>query len=76
MLCALALISRPTGPGKTLLAFSAKGKFASVEKAVEVKVEKIKFDNALAKLLRAKPQPRKKIKTQGKRGPRTPILSK
>ena len=40
-----------------------------------MKVDKQKFDNALAKLLSAKPQPRKKIKTQGKRGPKTPIIS-
>jgi hypothetical protein len=39
-----------------------------------MKVEKEKFDAALAKLLRAKPQPRKKIKTKGKRGPKTPIF--
>jgi len=30
-----------------------------------MKVEKRKFDNALTKMLRAKPAPRKKIKTQG-----------
>lgn len=41
-----------------------------------MKVEKEKFDSALAKLLKAKPQPRGKIKTQGKRGPKTPILAK
>jgi hypothetical protein len=41
-----------------------------------VKVEKTKFDNLLGKLLRAKPEPRKKIKTKGKRGPKTPILSR
>jgi hypothetical protein len=40
-----------------------------------MKVEKQKFDDALTKLLRAKPQPRKKIKTKGKRGPKTPILN-
>jgi len=40
-----------------------------------MKVEKKKFDNVLDKLLRAKPEPRKQIKTQGKRGPKTPILS-
>jgi hypothetical protein len=40
-----------------------------------MKVEKEKFDTALAKLLRAKPQPRKKIKTQGKRGSKKPIIS-
>jgi hypothetical protein len=42
-----------------------------------MKVEKRKFDNALTKLLRAKREPRKKIKTQGRRrGPKTPILAK
>jgi hypothetical protein len=41
-----------------------------------MKVEKQKFDEALAKLLRAKPQPRKKIKTQGRRGSKAPIISK
>ncbi len=44
--------------------------------AREMKVEKRKFDNALTKLLRAKPEPRKKIKTPGRRGPKTPILAK
>jgi hypothetical protein len=44
--------------------------------ALERKVEKRKFDNALTKLLRAKREPRKKIKTQGRRGPKTPILAK
>ncbi len=41
-----------------------------------MKVGKRKFDDALTKLLRAKPEPRKKIKTQGRRGPKTPILAK
>ena len=40
-----------------------------------MKVHKDKFDGVLAKLLRAKPQPRKQIKTQGNRGPKKPILS-
>ncbi len=39
-----------------------------------MKVEKEKFDALLGKLLKAKPEPRKKIKTQGKRGPK-PIMS-
>jgi hypothetical protein len=39
-----------------------------------MKVEKEKFDNALAKLLKAKPEPRKKIKTAGRRGSKTPII--
>jgi hypothetical protein len=41
-----------------------------------MKVEKEKFDLLLGKLLKAKPEPRKKIKTQGRRGPKTPILTK
>jgi hypothetical protein len=42
----------------------------------KMKVEKRKFDKALSKMLRAKPEPRKKIKTPGRRGPKTPILAK
>jgi len=42
----------------------------------KVKVEKQKFDSLLGKLLATKPEPRKKIKTKGKRGPKTPILAK
>jgi hypothetical protein len=42
----------------------------------EMKVEKRKFDQALKKMLRAKPEPRKKIRTRGRRGPKTPILAK
>lgn len=41
-----------------------------------MKVEKRKFDNVLSKLLKAKPEPRKKIKTTGRRGSKSPILSK
>lgn len=41
-----------------------------------MKVEKEKFDTLLSKLIKAKPEPRKKIKTEGKRGPKTPILSR
>ena len=41
-----------------------------------MRVEKAKFDNLLNKLLKAKPEPRKKIKTKGKRGPKVPILAK
>jgi len=40
-----------------------------------MKVEKEKFDALLQKLIKAKPEPRKKIKTKGKRGPKKPILS-
>lgn len=39
-----------------------------------MKVEKEKFDTLLGKLLKAKPEPRKKIKTQGKRGSKKPII--
>jgi hypothetical protein len=39
-----------------------------------MKVEKEKFDNLLGKLLKAKPEPRKKIKTQGRRGPKAHII--
>jgi hypothetical protein len=41
-----------------------------------LKVEKAKFDSLLGKLLGAKPEPRKKIKTKGRKGPKTPILSR
>ena len=44
--------------------------------ACEMKVGKRRFDDALTKMLRAKPEPRKKIKTRGRRGPKTPILAK
>jgi hypothetical protein len=44
--------------------------------AREMKVEKRKFDHALTKMLRAKPEPRKKIKTPGRRSSKTPILAK
>ena len=43
--------------------------------AREMKVEKKKFDTLLGKLLKTKPEPRKKIKTQGKHGSKAPILS-
>jgi hypothetical protein len=33
-----------------------------------MRVEKAKFDEALARLLKTKPRPRKKIKTSGKGG--------
>jgi hypothetical protein len=39
-----------------------------------MKVEKEKFDSLLGKLLSAKPEPRKKIKTQGKRGSKKAII--
>jgi hypothetical protein len=40
-----------------------------------MKVSKEKFDAVLGKLIAAKPEPRKKIKTQGKSGSKAPILS-
>jgi hypothetical protein len=40
------------------------------------KVEKAKFDALLTKLLAAKPEPRKQIKTRGRKGSKSPILSK
>jgi len=40
-----------------------------------MKVEKEKFDSLLGKLLKAKPAPRKKIKTSGKRGSKKPLLN-
>jgi hypothetical protein len=44
--------------------------------AYNMKVEKKKFDNILTKLIQAKPEPRKAIKTEGRKGPKTPILAK
>jgi hypothetical protein len=41
-----------------------------------MKVEKEKFDALLSKLIKAKPEPRGKIKTTGKHGSKKPILSK
>jgi hypothetical protein len=41
-----------------------------------MKVEKEKFDAALAKLLKAKPEPRKQIRTTGRRGSKAPIIVK
>jgi hypothetical protein len=39
-----------------------------------MKVEKQKFDSILVKLIKAKPEPRKSIKTQGRKGSKAPIL--
>jgi hypothetical protein len=39
-------------------------------------VSKDKFDGVLGKLLKAKPEPRKNIKTQGRKGSKAPILAK
>jgi len=44
--------------------------------AHKMKVEKRKLDQALTKMLMAKPEPRKKIRTQGRGGAKTPILAK
>ena len=41
-----------------------------------MKTNKKRFDEVLAKLLSAKPTPRKKIKTQGRHGPKTQLLPK
>jgi hypothetical protein len=41
-----------------------------------MRVEKAKFDGALARLLKAKPEPRKQIKTRGRKGSKAPILAK
>jgi hypothetical protein len=41
-----------------------------------MKVRKDNFDAVLGKLLKAAPKPRKTIKTTGRGGPKTPILSK
>jgi len=41
-----------------------------------MKVDKNKFDALLGKLLKAKPEPRKKIKTEGRKGSKSPILAK
>lgn len=43
---------------------------------VQMKVPKDKFDNVLGRLLQESPKPLKKIKTRGRRGPKTPILVK
>jgi hypothetical protein len=39
-----------------------------------MKVEKQKFDTILVKLLKAKPEPRKNLKTTGRRGSKKAIL--
>ena len=41
-----------------------------------MKVEKKKFDTILVKLIKAKPEPRTGIKTQGRKGSKAPILGK
>jgi hypothetical protein len=41
-----------------------------------LKAEKEKFDAVLQRLLSAKPKPRSKIKTNGKRGSKQPLLKK
>lgn len=41
-----------------------------------VVVKESEFKGILGKLLNAKPEPRKKIKTQGRKGSKAPILAK
>lgn len=43
---------------------------------MRLKVDKDKFDATFKRLLQSKPIPRAKIKSKGKRGPKTPILSR
>jgi hypothetical protein len=69
-----ACYSRETVAGECLVGILRTGR--PCYHSCEMKVEKRKFDQALKKMLRAKPEPRKKIKTQGRRGPKTPILAK
>ena len=38
------------------------------------KVKKEEFDALLVKMINAKPEPCKKIKTKGKHGPKNPII--
>ncbi len=45
-------------------------------KKTKVLVAKSKFDNVLGNLLRKSPIQRKQIKTQGRKGSKTPILAK
>jgi hypothetical protein len=42
----------------------------------KILVEKSAFDATLGRMLTQKPIAREKIKTAGKRGPKTPILAK
>jgi hypothetical protein len=41
-----------------------------------MKIEKSVFDATLKKILRAKPMPKSKVKSNNRRGPKTPILAK
>jgi len=41
-----------------------------------MKTNKKRFDEVLGKLLGAKAKPLKKIRTKGRKGPKTPILAK
>jgi hypothetical protein len=47
-----------------------------MKKKREIIVEKGRFDAALSVLLKTKPIERKKLKTAGKHGPKTPIFQK
>jgi hypothetical protein len=40
-----------------------------------MKVEKDRFDTLLGKMIATRPEPRKKIKTKGRKGSKSPILS-
>jgi len=42
----------------------------------KIVVEKEKFDAVLSQLLRTKPIPMKKVKTQGRKGPKAPLFQK
>jgi hypothetical protein len=69
-----ACYGRETVAGECLVGILRTGR--PCYHSCEMKVEKRKFDQALKKMLRAKPEPRKKIKTRGRRGVKTPILAK
>jgi hypothetical protein len=57
----------PSGPVHIMLSSSRMKK--------KILVEKRKFDAVLSALLKAKPIPARKIKTTGKRGPKTPMFA-
>ena len=44
------------------------------KKAKQILVDETQFDAVLAQLLQKKPMPMKKIKTSGRRGPKTPMF--
>jgi hypothetical protein len=53
-----------------------RGKHRLGALGLKMKVEKPKFDTLLGKVPHTKPEPRKAIKTPGRKGPKTPIPSK